>query len=419
MSIQRWLNMPNRPASTLSPGESVLESEASQAPVPLAGKRNAWPVVVLKIFFSSWSSGRRERRGSPTSGGPPWRGAWPGGSGRARWWARERRGWLRPAMRGTSVRVMSIGRERAPPPAVTSERLHWKRRVNIYAPTPSGAPSILHCTFFHKPGASCLPSEPTPSPAALLADLYASATAAVDPGPALSRRLAALPSGGAPRWIIALGKAALPMAQAAVETLAVTRCRACGRTRSCRPRRHRPPIPGSGSFPATTRSPAPAPSPRPKPSGRSLPQAARGEEVWVLLSGGATSLLGAPVEGITPAELTALYALLLGSGLDITAMNRIRKRFSRWGGGRLALALAPASGQGVRRLRRHRRRPRLDRLRALRARPLDGARGAQTSSSAPGLWERIPESARRQVREACDGDQMPKRRSRVTRRSRA
>jgi hydroxypyruvate reductase len=66
------------------------------------------------------------------------------------------------------------------------------------------------------------------------------------------------------------------------------------------------------------------------------------DEVWVLLSGGASSLLASPVAGIAPAELTALYGLLLGSGLDITAMNRIRKRFSRWGGGRLAAALAPA-----------------------------------------------------------------------------
>jgi hydroxypyruvate reductase len=65
-------------------------------------------------------------------------------------------------------------------------------------------------------------------------------------------------------------------------------------------------------------------------------------EVWVLLSGGTTSLIGAPVDGVTPADLTTLYSLLLGSGLDITAMNRIRKRFSRWGGGRLARALAPA-----------------------------------------------------------------------------
>ena len=66
------------------------------------------------------------------------------------------------------------------------------------------------------------------------------------------------------------------------------------------------------------------------------------DEVWVLLSGGTTSLIGAPEPGISADDLTRLYSLLLGSGLDITAMNRIRKRFSRWGGGKLARALAPA-----------------------------------------------------------------------------
>jgi glycerate-2-kinase len=66
------------------------------------------------------------------------------------------------------------------------------------------------------------------------------------------------------------------------------------------------------------------------------------DEVWVLLSGGTTSLIGAPEPGLEPADLKSLYALLLGSGLDITAMNRVRKRFSRWGGGKLARALYPA-----------------------------------------------------------------------------
>lgn len=63
----------------------------------------------------------------------------------------------------------------------------------------------------------------------------------------------------------------------------------------------------------------------------------------VLVSGGASSLIAAPLRGHTEADLTALYQLLLSSGLDITAMNTVRKRFSRWGGGRLALALAPAA----------------------------------------------------------------------------
>jgi glycerate 2-kinase len=65
-------------------------------------------------------------------------------------------------------------------------------------------------------------------------------------------------------------------------------------------------------------------------------------EVWVLLSGGTSSLIAAPEPGLSPADLTSLYRLLLGSGLDIQAMNQIRKRFSRWGGGKLARALAPA-----------------------------------------------------------------------------
>jgi hydroxypyruvate reductase len=62
----------------------------------------------------------------------------------------------------------------------------------------------------------------------------------------------------------------------------------------------------------------------------------------VLLSGGASSLLAAPLRGMSEADLGHLFELLLGSGLDIRAMNAIRKRFTRWGAGRLALALAPA-----------------------------------------------------------------------------
>jgi len=49
--------MPNRAATTLSPGDSVLDSAASQAPVPLAGKMNGWPLTVLKIFFRSSKAG--------------------------------------------------------------------------------------------------------------------------------------------------------------------------------------------------------------------------------------------------------------------------------------------------------------------------------------------------------------------------
>ena len=176
----------------------------------------------------------------------------------------------------------------------------------------------------------------------LLADLYAVATAAVDPAPALRRRLQALGPGSAGRrWIIALGKAASPMARTAVEVLSEWGDEPVGGLvvgPSPEPSPHLSlrvvpgdhPEPGAGSLAAA------------EALGKVAAQVTPDDEVWVLLSGGTTSLVGAPEQGLSPAELTGLYGLLLGSGLDITAMNRIRKRFSRWGGGRLARALRPA-----------------------------------------------------------------------------
>ncbi len=63
--------------------------------------------------------------------------------------------------------------------------------------------------------------------------------------------------------------------------------------------------------------------------------------VLVLLSGGASALVEALPEGMDLAQLRALNDWLLAAGLDIVAMNRIRKRLSRIKGGRLARLLAP------------------------------------------------------------------------------
>jgi len=62
-----------------------------------------------------------------------------------------------------------------------------------------------------------------------------------------------------------------------------------------------------------------------------------------LISGGASSLIAGPLRGMSEHDLARTYELLLGSGMDIRQMNAVRKRFSRWGAGRLALALAPAA----------------------------------------------------------------------------
>jgi glycerate-2-kinase len=45
---------------------------------------------------------------------------------------------------------------------------------------------------------------------------------------------------------------------------------------------------------------------------------------------------------MSEADLSQLYELLLGSGLDIHQMNAVRKRLTYWAAGRMALTLAPA-----------------------------------------------------------------------------
>jgi hydroxypyruvate reductase len=58
----------------------------------------------------------------------------------------------------------------------------------------------------------------------------------------------------------------------------------------------------------------------------------------VALSGGASALWAAPVDGLTLAEKTALTRGLLKSGADIHEMNTVRRHLSRIKGGRLARA---------------------------------------------------------------------------------
>ena len=65
--------------------------------------------------------------------------------------------------------------------------------------------------------------------------------------------------------------------------------------------------------------------------------------VLALISGGASSLLVQPVEGVTLAEKQAVNAALLASGAPITQMNVVRKHLSRVKGGQLAAVAYPAN----------------------------------------------------------------------------
>ncbi|HUQ79593.1 MAG TPA: DUF4147 domain-containing protein [Gemmatimonadaceae bacterium] len=172
--------------------------------------------------------------------------------------------------------------------------------------------------------------------------VHAAAVAAVDPRLATATSVTArLPNAATPIWLIALGKASLAMAEAAVQSLGKQGLELAG-----------------GVVIAPADGPPPHPQvtvvvgdhPIPNAGSRAASDAIASlvdriggvGTVFVLLSGGATSLAAAPAHGVTERDLTWMFESLLSSGADITIMNAIRKRFTRWGAGRLAHALAPA-----------------------------------------------------------------------------
>jgi glycerate 2-kinase len=184
-------------------------------------------------------------------------------------------------------------------------------------------------------------SAPTPDLPKLLRDIFDAALAAVEPGGVLTMRLEQHPLPDRPPHILALGKAAPAMARGAVDWLKGHKLAPAG---------------GVIVGPADAASPhvmlRAVHGDHPEPRENSARAAAAlqgacnainpGDKVFVLLSGGSSSLVGAPVDGMTDHDYQELCRDLLGSGLSIQEVNRIRKRYSRWGAGRLAAALEGA-----------------------------------------------------------------------------
>jgi glycerate-2-kinase len=175
-----------------------------------------------------------------------------------------------------------------------------------------------------------------------LIDLYCAAVAGANVESLTANAVASVPLERRRRvWVFSFGKAAHAMAHAAVSTLERSLAEVAGGVIVAPDSADSPsatvaaivgdhPIPGRRSFNAATRI------------AQLIAQKRSGELGIVLLSGGASSLIGAPLRGLSESDLSQLYELLLGSGLDIHQMNAVRKRFSCWAAGRLALALAPA-----------------------------------------------------------------------------
>ena len=131
--------------------------------------------------------------------------------------------------------------------------------------------------------------------------------------------------------VLSVGKAALPMARAAFDSLNGFRAsgliitnNSCGLTE----------IAGVQVLEAGH----PIPDERSKIAGKSVKEfiamVPEDETLMVLLSGGTSSLLSTPLNGLEMDDLVEMTNWLLGSGLDIRDQNTVRKHLSASAGGR-------------------------------------------------------------------------------------
>ena len=168
------------------------------------------------------------------------------------------------------------------------------------------------------------------TPEALLRALFAKAVEVADPMRSLAGFLPEKPKGRV--VVIGAGKASARMAEAVeavwgpCEGLVITRY---GYARPCRgieiiEAAH--PVPDRAGLDATARILT------------LLQGLGPNDFVLALISGGASALLVAPVDGVTLAEKQAVNAALLASGAPIVQMNTLRKHLSRVKGGQLAAA---------------------------------------------------------------------------------
>lgn len=173
------------------------------------------------------------------------------------------------------------------------------------------------------------------SPRALLRRMFDAAIAAAQPALCIPRHLPERPKGRL--IVIGAGKASAAMAKAVEDNwqgelsgVVVTRY---GYAVSCQrieiiESAH--PVPDAASIAAARRL-------------LQAVSALRGDDIVLcLMSGGASSLLVAPIEGLTLVDKQAVNQALLKSGASIGEMNCVRRHLSAVKGGRLAAACHPA-----------------------------------------------------------------------------
>lgn len=175
--------------------------------------------------------------------------------------------------------------------------------------------------------------------------LFQIACQAADPGLALSRALKAAPlpalgPGGRYR-VVAIGKAAVPMAEALLprldapfEALVVTNYENARPVAGAIVNAAGHPVPDDNGAKGAWAVEA------------MLLNAKPADRVIALISGGGSALLPAPVAGVTLAEKAEVSRLLLGAGVEISLLNLVRQSLSRLKGGGLLRAAQPAPVTG-------------------------------------------------------------------------
>jgi len=137
-----------------------------------------------------------------------------------------------------------------------------------------------------------------------------------------------------PLHVVAVGKAAAPMASAfaGIPHLSVRQAVAIGTHAD-------DPLPANVEW---LESSHPFPDARSEAAGRKALGVAQavhsGEALVILLSGGASALMAAPVEGISLADKISTTRTMMNAGADIHALNTVRRHLSNVKGGRLAAA---------------------------------------------------------------------------------
>lgn len=185
--------------------------------------------------------------------------------------------------------------------------------------------------------------------------ILAAALAAVDPGVAVRRSMhlvgQSLTIGNKEYnlaemgriWLVAAGKAALPMTIAAADTLSKHLHQGISVSKD-------PPDSSMvGMLPGNIQT---LQAGHPLPDGRSvqaaqaisqlLQKTERGDLVLVLISGGASALLASPAHGLSLDDLQRLTRVLLGCGASIQEINVLRKHLEHLKGGQMARLASPA-----------------------------------------------------------------------------